>query len=344
MSDTSTSVAKGSGQPNWRQAVAGFQHADRRRSIWQLANTLIPYLALWVLMVLSLRVSYWLTLVLAIPAAGFLVRTFIIFHDCCHGSFFKSQKANDAVGIITGLLVFTPYYSWRRSHAFHHATAGDLDRRGEGDVWTMTVAEYLAAPRWQRAAYRFMRFPLVTFGLGPLAMFLVVQRFPSGPDRRRERVGVWMTDLALLGILALAAFTIGIKAYILVQLPIIWLAGAAGIWGFYVQHNFPDTYWERHERWDYAAVGLQGSSFYKLPAVLRWFSGSIGFHHIHHLSPRTPNYFLKSCHEASPLFRQIKPLTLRTSLAALKLRLWDEEQRKLVGFGQIRRRPANEGV
>ena len=146
MSDTSTSLAKGSGQPNWRQAVAGFQHADRRRSVWQLANTLIPYLALWVLMVLSLRVSYWLTLALAIPAAGFLVRTFIIFHDCCHGSFFKSQRANDAVGIITGLLVFTPYYSWRRSHAFHHATAGDLDRRGEGDVWTMTVAEYLAAP------------------------------------------------------------------------------------------------------------------------------------------------------------------------------------------------------
>ena len=153
-----------------------------------------------------------------------------------------------------------------------------------------------------------------------------------------------MTDLALLGILVLAAFTIGLKAYILVQLPIIWLAGAAGIWGFYVQHNFPSTYWERHERWDYTAVGLQGSSYYQLPAVLRWFSGSIGFHHIHHLSPRTPNYFLKPCHEASPLFRQIKPLTLRASLAALRLRLWDEEQRKLVSFGQLRSRPANEGV
>ena len=344
MSDISTSPAKGSSQLNWRQAVAGFQYADRRRSIWQLANTLIPYLALWVLMVLSLRVSYWLTLALAIPAAGFLVRTFIIFHDCCHGSFFKSQKTNDTVGIITGLLVFTPYYSWRRSHAFHHATAGDLDRRGEGDVWTMTVAEYLAAPRWQRAAYRFTRFPLVIFGLGSLAMFLVVQRFPSRPDRRRERVGVWMTDLALLGILALAAFTIGLKAYILVQLPIIWLAGAAGIWLFYVQHNFPDTYWEHHERWDYATVGLKGSSYYQLPALLRWFSGSIGFHHIHHLSPRTPNYLLKPCHEASPVFGEVKPVTLLSSLAALKLRLWDEEQRKLVGFGQIRRRPAGDGI
>ncbi len=344
MREVLPTLETGSAQPNWRQAVAGFQHADRRRSAWQLANTLIPYLALWVLMVLSLRVSYWLTLALAIPAAGFMMRTFIIFHDCCHGSFFKSQKANDAVGIITGVLTFTPYYSWRRSHAFHHATAGDLDRRGEGDVWTMTLDEYLAAPRWQRAAYRFMRFPLVTFGLGPLAMFLVVQRFPSRPDRRRERVGVWMTDLALLGILALAAFTIGLKAYILVQLPIVWLGGATGIWLFYVQHNFPDTYWERHARWDYAAVGLKGSSFYRLPAVLRWFSGNIGFHHIHHLSPRTPNYFLKPCHEASPIFRQVKPLTLRASLAALKLRLWDEEQQKLVGFGQIRPRSTQEGV
>ena len=280
---------------------------------------------------------------LAIPAAGFLVRTFIIFHDCCHGSFFKSQQLT------------MPWGSSPACWFSHRITPGGgatispcdrrrLDCRGEGDVWTMTVDEYLAAPCWQRAAYRFMRFPLVTFGLGPLAMFLLVQRFPSRPDRRRERLGVWMTDLALLGILVLAAFTIGIKAYILVQLPIIWLAGAAGIWGFYVQHNFPDTYWERHERWDYATVGLQGSSYYQLPAILRWFSGNIGFHHIHHLSPRTPNYFLKSCHEASPLFRQIKPLTLRTSLAALKLRLWDEEQRKLVGFGQIRRRPASEGV
>jgi len=342
MSDTSTSVETGSSQLNWRQAVAGFQHADRRRSVWQLANTLIPYLALWVLMVLSLRVSYWLAL--AIPAAGFLVRTFIIFHDCCHGSFFKSQKANDAVGIITGLLVFTPYYSWRHSHALHHATAGDLDRRGVGDVWTMTVAEYLASPRWRRAAYRFTRFPLVTFGLGPLAMFLLVQRFPAGPDKRRERVGVWMTNLALAGILALAAFTIGLKAYILVQLPIIWLAGAAGIWLFYVQHNFPDTYWEHHERWDYATVGLKGSSYYQLPALLRWFSGSIGFHHIHHLSPRTPNYLLKPCHEASPVFGEVKPVTLLSSLAALRLRLWDEEQHKLVGFGQLKRRPASEGV
>jgi omega-6 fatty acid desaturase (delta-12 desaturase) len=344
MSDTSTSVAKGSSQLNWRQAVAGFQRADHRRSAWQLINTLAPYLALWVLMVLSLRVSYWLTLALAIPAAGFMVRTFIIFHDCCHNSFFRSRRANEIVGIITGVLTFTPYYFWRHSHALHHATAGDLDRRGVGDVWTMTLEEYRTSPLWRRAAYRFMRFPLVTFGIGPLFMFVFAQRFPTGPGGRRERVGVWMTDLALLGILGLAAFTIGIRAYILVQLPIIWLGGAAGIWLFYVQHNFPDTYWERHERWDYAAVGLQGSSYYQLPALLRWFSGSIGFHHIHHLSPRTPNYLLKRCHEASPVFDQVKPVTMLSSLAALKLRVWDEKQRKLVGFGQLRTQPASDGV
>jgi omega-6 fatty acid desaturase (delta-12 desaturase) len=208
----------------------------------------------------------------------------------------------------------------------------------------MTLEEYRTSPLWRRAAYRFMRFPLVTFGIGPLFMFVFAQRFPTGPGGRRERVGVWMTDLALLGILVLAAFTIGIKAYILVQLPIIWLGGAAGIWLFYVQHNFPDTYWERHERWDYAAVGLQGSSYYQLPALLRWFSGSIGFHHIHHLSPRTPNYLLKRCHEASPVFDQVKPVTMLSSLAALKLRVWDEKQRKLVGFGQLRTRPASDGV
>ena len=251
---------------------------------------------------------------------------------------------NEIVGIITGVLTFTPYYFWRHSHALHHATAGDLDRRGVGDVWTMTLEEYRASPLWRRAAYRFMRFPLVTFGIGPLFMFVLAQRFPTGPGGRRERVGVWMTDLALLGILVLAAFTIGIKAYILIQLPIIWLGGAAGIWLFYVQHNFPETYWERHERWDYAAVGLQGSSYYQLPALLRWFSGNIGFHHIHHLSPRTPNYLLKPCHEASPIFGQVRPVTILSSLAALRLRVWDEERRKLVGFGQLRAQSTGDGA
>ena len=325
----------------WRQAVASFQHADVRQSVWQLVNSLVPYVVLWGLMLLSLRVSYWLTLILAIPAAGFLVRAFIIFHDCCHGSFFKSKEANDIAGTILGVLTFTPYYSWRHSHALHHAGAGDLDRRGTGDVWTMTVAEYQAASPLKRFGYRFFRFPAVTFGLGPLFMFLILHRLPVATDDRRERISVWATTLALAGIIVLAGFTIGIKAYIMIQLPLLWISGVAGVWMFYVQHNFEGTYWEHHDRWDFVAAALDGSSFYKLPVVLQWFTGNIGFHHIHHLSPRIPNYFLQRCHEAHPIFKQVKPITLLTSLRSLRLRLWDEEQRKLVGFKYLRTRPAN---
>ena len=322
----------------WRRDIADFQHADLRRSVWQLVNTLAPYFGLWVLMVLSLRVSYWLTLALTIPAAGFLVRAFIIFHDCCHGSFFNDKRANDAVGILLGLLAFTPYYAWRHSHALHHAGAADLDRRGVGDVWIMTVAEYQAASRWTRLAYRIFRFPLITFVIGPLFIFLGAHRFPGATDGRRERIGVYATNLALAGIIALAAFTIGLKAYVLIQLPVMWIAGAAGVWLFYVQHNFEGAYWARHAEWDYVTAALQGSSFYKLPKALQWFSGNIGFHHIHPLSPRVPNYFLQPCHEASALFRQVKPLTLLTSLRSLRLRLWDENRRQLVGFRALRPR------
>ncbi len=317
---------------SWRKDIAAFQHSDVRRSAWQLINTLVPYLALWVLMVLSLRVSYWLTLALAIPAGGFLIRAFIIFHDCGHGSFFASKTANDVTGVILGLLAFTPYYSWRHSHALHHASAADLDRRGVGDVWLMTMAEYRAAPLLTRIAYRVFRFPPVTFGLGPLFMFLGSHRFPNPTDGKRERIGVWATNLALAGILVLASFTIGWKAYVLIQLPIIWVGGMTGIWLFYVQHNFEGAYWAKHTQWDYVTAALQGSSFYRLPAVLQWFTGNIGFHHIHHLSPRVPNYFLQPCHEASALFQQVKPITLLSSLRSLKLRLWDEERRQLVGF------------
>ena len=344
MNSTIASPPAATGRSSWRQAVASFQHADVRRSVWQLVNTLIPFFALWGLMVLSLRVSYWLTLALSIPTAGFMVRAFIIFHDCCHGSFFRSKEANDIVGTVLGVLTFTPYYSWRHSHALHHASAGDLDRRGTGDIWTMTVAEYTAASRLKRLVYRLFRFPPVTFGVGPLFMFLVLHRVPAAAGGRRERLSVWATTLALAGIIALAGFTIGIKAYVMIQLPIIWIAGVAGVWLFYVQHNFEGTYWEHHDRWDFVDAALNGSSFYKLPVVLQWFTGNIGFHHIHHLSPRIPNYFLQRCHEAHPLFQQVKPVTLFTSLKSLRLRLWDEEQRRLVGFAYLRIRSTGAGV
>ena len=332
----STDPTKVGGLP-WKQAVARYQTPDLRRSLWQLSNTFIPYFVLWYLMVRSLAVSYWLTLGLSVLAAGFLLRIFIFFHDCGHGSFFRSQKANDSLGIITGLLTFTPYYYWRHTHAVHHATASDLDRRGIGDVWTMTVEEYATAPRWRRMAYRIFRFPPVTFLIGPAIIFLVVQRFPLAPGNKRERNSVWWTDLALLGIVALMSAAIGLKAYLLIQLPVIVFAGMAGVWLFYIQHQFEGTYWERHERWDFASAAMVGSSYYRLPRVLQWFSGNIGYHHIHHLSPRIANYNLPRCHNENPVFQDVAPLTFVTSLRALGLNLWDEENQLMVGFREAAR-------
>jgi omega-6 fatty acid desaturase (delta-12 desaturase) len=291
---------------------------------------------LWYLMLRSLEVSYWLTLALSIPAAGFLMRAFIIFHDCGHGSFFKSRRANDALGILTGILTFTPYYRWRHDHAVHHASAGDLDRRGVGDVWTLTVQEYLDSPPWKRAAYRLFRYPLVMVGFGPFFVFVIIQRFAGGTTGKRERYSVYWTNLALLGILALMGATIGIKAYVLIQVPIMIIAGSAGVWMFYVQHQFEGVYWERHDNWNYASAALKGSSFYQLPRVLQWFTGNIGFHHIHHLGPRIPNYNLERCYRENLMFQEVKPITLRTSLKSLRLRLWDEERHRLVGFGHLK--------
>ena len=323
---------------SWQQVVRGYQNPDLKRSLWQIANSLIPYVILWFLMVFSLRVSYWLTLALAIPAAGFMVRIFIIFHDCGHGSFFKSQRLNDAIGTLTGIITFTPYYNWRHNHAIHHATTGDLDRRGVGDVYTMTVMEYVAASHWKRLSYRVLRNPLVMFTIGPLLVFLIVNRFSFGAAGKRERNSVYWTNLALLVIVILAGFTIGLKDYLLIQLPILAIGTSIGVWLFYVQHQFEGVYWARHDQWDFYLAGYKGSSFYRLPRVLQWFTGNIGFHHIHHLNPRIPNYFLQKCHEENSLFREVEPLSILSSLKSLKFRLWDEDRNMLVGFGS-RRKP-----
>jgi omega-6 fatty acid desaturase (delta-12 desaturase) len=314
--------------------VAPYANPDTKRSIWQVINTLVPYFLLWVLMLWSLNVSYWLTLLLSIPAAGFMVRAFIIFHDCGHGSFFKSRKVNTVVGYVTGIVTFTPYHQWRHHHAIHHATAADLDRRGTGDVWTATVDEYLAFPRWKQFFYRFYRNPFVMFLITPVLLFGIGHRF-AGKAKNQERASVYWTNLALLGILVLAYFTIGLKAYFLVQFPILWLGTAVGVWLFYIQHNFEGVYWERREDWDFVKAGLEGSSFYKLPKVLQWFTGNIGFHHIHHLSPRIPNYKLERCHKENPIF-QIRPVTMLTSLKSLTYRLWDEKGRQLVSYRRMK--------
>ncbi len=320
----------------WRQIVARYAQADRRRSIWQVVNTLVPYFALWVLMLYSVHFSFWLTLLLAIPTAGFMVRTFIIFHDCGHGSFFKSQKSNDILGTITGILTFTPYFSWRRDHAIHHATAGDLDRRGTGDVTTMTVAEYLAAPWWKKFTYRIFRNPIIMFTIGSFLVFTVVNRFPKPADGRKEIASVWWTNLALAGMIGGLILLVGWRAYLMVQLPVLFLGTAAGVWLFYVQHNFDPTYWERHDKWSFVKAGFEGSSYYQLPAVLQWFTGNIGFHHIHHLNPKIPNYILPSVYRENPIFH-VPPMTILASLSSLRMRLYDEEKRMMVGWNALKR-------
>lgn len=330
----------------WKEIVLEFQKPSRPRALWQIVNTLGAYALLWYLMYLSLSVSWWLTVPLAVLAGAFLVRVFIIFHDCGHGSFFKSRTANDIVGFICGVLTFTPYYHWRWEHAIHHATAGDLDRRSVGDIWTMTVQEYLEATRWKRFTYRLARNPFVLFVVAPLFLFLVLQRFSSGKANPRERESVQWMNLAIVVMVAGLSWLVGLKAYLVIQLIAMTVAASAGVWMFYVQHQFEDVYWERGEHWDFTAAALQGSSFYKLPRILQWFSGNIGFHHIHHLSPRIPNYNLQRCHDADPLFQTVKPVTLGTSLKSFNLRLWDEKLKRLVGFGAVKhlkRRPKRNG-
>jgi omega-6 fatty acid desaturase (delta-12 desaturase) len=319
----------------WQTIVARYAIPDKWRSAWQVVNSVLPFLVMWYVMYRSLEISYWLTLLLAIPTAGFMMRTFIIFHDCGHGSFFASAKANDIVGILTGLLSLTPYYHWRYDHAVHHATVSDLDRRGVGDVLTLTVQEYIDLPWHRKICYRIMRNPFILFSVGSFLVFTVGHRFARAGSGKRERNSVIWTNLALAGIAALLWLTIGWKALLLVEVPVLFLACAGGVWLFYVQHNFDGTYWQRHDKWDFLKAGLHGSSFYKLPGLLQWFTGNIGFHHIHHLSPKIPNYKLPQAYKENPLF-QIKPVTMLLSLKSLTYRLWDEEKQKLVGFTALK--------
>ena len=320
---------------SWKEVVARHQVPMLRKSLWQILNSLLPYLALCGLMLWTVHISYWLTLAVAFAAAGFMIRIFIIFHDCGHGSFFRSERANHVLGFVTGVLTYTPYHQWRHKHALHHATSGDLDRRGIGDIWTMTVEEYARARPGKRLAYRLFRNPFVLFVIAPLYLFLIHQRFPSRGVGRKERLGVHWTNGALLAIAVLMSLTVGLKAYLLTQLPVMVITGTAGLWLFYVQHQFEGVYWQRRGDWGFAEAALRGSSFYKLPRILQWFSGNIGFHHVHHLAPRIPNYNLEKCHQADPLFQSIKPITLLSSLRSFTYRLWDEQRGKLTGYRRL---------
>ena len=301
-----------------------------------LATSAVPYLALLAAIVFAERVSWFLALVLVVPAAGFLLRVFIVFHDCTHGSFMRSRRANDVLGGLLGLLVWMPYRSWQHEHAVHHATAGDLERRGIGDITTLTVAEYHALPPLRRLGYRLFRNPVVMFGLGWLLVLVLKPRVVPRGSRPRVRNSVLRTNVALAIITAGLCLALGWRAYLLAQGAIFFVAGAAGIWLFYVQHQFEDTYWQGHDDWRYEQAALEGSSYLKLPRVLQFFTGNIGFHHVHHLSVGIPNYNLQDAHESTERLQAVPELTLREAVRATRLKLWDEDRRKLVTFGEAR--------
>lgn len=317
---------------DWRQVISKYDKPETARSIWQIVNSLVPYIGLWYLMYLSLNISYWITLALAFLAAGFLVRIFIIFHDCGHGSFFRTKSANKIVGTILGSLVFTSYDRWHNDHAVHHTTVGNLDKRGRGDVWTLTAEEYGKLSKKEKAVYRIYRNPFILFGIGPFIMFVVWSRFTRKKLNRAEKRSVYITNLFLLVYISVLILLMGWKAYLLIQLPVIYIATVAGVWLFYLQHQFEEVIWSRQGEWDYKTMAMEGSSYLKFPKILQWFSGNIGFHHIHHLSPRIPNYNLEKCHFENEMFREIRPVTFIASLKTMGLRLWDEKSGRLIGF------------
>jgi len=319
-----------------REALRTYAQPDPGRTALDLLTSVVPYIGLLALMAWLIHISVLLSLALAPLAAGFMLRTFIVFHDCTHGSMFRSKRANRYMGMFVGLLLYMPFESWRHSHWVHHATAGDLDRRGQGDVPTLTVEEYKARSARARLAYRLFRHPLVMFGLGPLLAFVIGPRLVSSSSRPRDRRAILVTNVAVAAVVTTACLTLGWWQYLVVQWPAAWLAGSAGIFLFYVQHQYEDVYWERNDTWDFADAAIRGSSFLRLPAVLRFFSGNIGYHHVHHLSARIPNYNLRRAHEELDLFRDVPVMTLRDALRAPRLKLWDERRGRLVSFRAVR--------
>jgi acyl-lipid omega-6 desaturase (Delta-12 desaturase) len=307
------------------------------RSLLDLATSVLPYLALTALMYATLGESIWLTLGLAIPAGGFLLRVFIVFHDCGHGSFMPTKRANRWVGRVTALMVWQAYENWRFDHAVHHGTAGDLDRRGQGDVPTLTVTEYYEKPWIQRLAYRLFRNPLVMFGLGPIWSLMIGPRLSSRDKRRRLRNSIILTNISLAIAITAICLLFGIPAFLLVQVLPAFLAGMLGVWLFYVQHQFEDVYWENTDRWSYSDAALEGSSYLKLPKVLQFFTGNIGLHHVHHLNARVPNYNLQAAHDENEVFAQVPVLTIRTSLSCARLKLIDTESGRLLTWAEARR-------
>lgn len=313
---------------------AEYKGADRRRSITQILTTAVPFLLLSGIMWFAVERSYWYALVLTVPTAGLLVRFFIIQHDCGHGSFFRSRLANDIVGRMISLLTLTPYDNWRRAHAIHHATSGNLAKRGSGDITTLTVREYEALTPRKRLLYRFYRNPFILLVLGPPFLFLFNHRLLFGPavPFRETWPSVFMHNVSLLLFHGALGFIFGWWNLLLIFGPVILIGSSAGVWLFFIQHQFEDTVWEDSDDWDFHIAALRGSSYYVLPKILQWFTGNIGLHHIHHLNGKIPNYRLQQCLDASPELQAMSRLTFRDSLKSIGLALWDEDRRKLVSF------------
>ncbi|MBT2659307.1 fatty acid desaturase [Bacillus sp. ISL-18] len=319
-----------------KKQVAEYEKSTTKESVWQIINTVVPFIALWYLAYISLSVSYWLALVPIVIAAGFLVRIFIIFHDCTHHSFFKNRRINRMVGTAMGVLTLFPFDRWGNEHAIHHATSGNLDKRGTGDIWTLTVDEYLEAPLSLRLAYRFYRNPLVMFGLGPIFEFVLKNRLNRKGAKKKEKMNTYLTNVLILALCGMLSWLVGWQAFLLIQGSIFFLSGSVGIWLFYVQHTFEDSYFEENKDWEYVKAAVEGSSFYKLPKFFQFLTGNIGFHHVHHLSPRVPNYKLEEVHKNTPPLQNVPSISLATSLKSLRFRLWDEKNKNFVSFKEVK--------
>jgi omega-6 fatty acid desaturase (delta-12 desaturase) len=331
-------TADGSDARAWAKTLARYRRPSNGRGMVEIGITIVPLIVLWALIWATLDLGYWLSLLIAVPAAGFLVRLFMIQHDCGHGSFFRHRLANDWVGRVIGVLTLTPYHFWQRTHAMHHATSGNLDRRGLGDIDTLTVREYQALPFWGRLRYRLYRHPAIMFGVGPAYLFLVRHRLPFGLMRSgwRPWLSTMATNLAIALIIATLIWLIGVKAFLLVHLPIMLLAASVGVWLFYVQHQFEQTTWAADREWNVHDAAMHGSSHYELPAILRWFTANIGVHHVHHLCSRIPFYRLPQALRDHPELRDVNSLTLLQSFGCVRLTLWDERQHRLVSFREAR--------